>query len=884
MPRFVALTVALGALLSVQCHAADFPIYPGVKRLVAPGMDENVPGAVLVTSAAPRKVFDWYVARLKSAGWRIQVSEFETPGDSFAITAIQGPDDAQQIATLGGGKRDSGAGAQFSVMLIGPSVPNDVFKGIPTEQLKADPEPDKPEDNEPIPGMPTPEQLRKMETQMPPTPPNALQKAVMDYPRALETLLKATLAWTNNTTRPNLTAALKTVPPYVKAANALRTASSAAMSNAAGGSFAGVMWSKQIMTDIVVGLIVTGLETVRDKPAMAGKLQPIVKTQVRKLIDEDVRALKAGAREGERLAERAKQKDPGPTELDTVLTNEQIRATPETIYIPRTDLRVRSMWTSLPFYWKQVLKETATALRCWNAGCPDGCYADEDGVMHCKAFGAYPNDPNATAADIHCLQLPRTPEREMELLSHPMTLYCLLSLAIEVGDPAQLDAGGKITVSVDGEKLTEIPLEAIKRPFHGNVNPFDSAPTPYAPQIPSQKNILDQFAQATGLLFGDDAEKEYRATFRMPFVVSESAGGEFHGYTLFLQVGAPVGGSSVFSNPTAYGNCNFAEYWGRLLKIAEKSHPALEKDHKVTLRAEVGGIVSDGVEIKLPAAFKSLKDEVGAFDAWPGIEPDKWEFDRDLGPTPPKNAPDHTVIGIGISKEWIQTNTRKLAMVYTWLIFQDWVKALAMAGVDAVMGKIGKMLEDSAFKQAESVVEKSSGWKDITRKALGTLEDKLTDVEGIPNSTGSWLNSMIADKLSDLGYDKVTEAFGGDFLELAKQEKEKGVITIDLTKTGLKYAYQRQIAYHRRMIRQIGDTQLAFKSKVGDLVGKIQFARNIASVLSGGALKPLLIPVVAGEKGAAASLFVSDICAIKEIWKQVSLVENYLGQENSWIR
>ena len=254
-----------------------------------------------------------------------------------------------------------------------------------------------------------------------------------------------------------------------------------------------------------------------------------------------MKTFRAGIKEGERLAERAKQTAPGLTELDTPLTNEQIRATPETIYIPRTDLRVRSMWTPLPSYLKQVLKETATALRCWNAGCPAGCWSDDNSVMHCKAFGSYTSTPDAQPSDIHCLQILRTPEREVELLSHPMTLYCLLSLAVEVGDPAQLDAGGKITVTVDDEKLTEIPLEAIRRPFRGNVNPFDTVSVPGMPQIPASLNIVDQFAQAIGLLFGDNAEQQYRAAFRVPWVVSESAGGEFHGYTLFLQVGAPVG-------------------------------------------------------------------------------------------------------------------------------------------------------------------------------------------------------------------------------------------------------------------------------------------------------------------------------------------------------
>lgn len=879
-----ALMVASTSACARSSAQADFPIYPGVKRLVTPGAPADMPGAALVSRDAPRKVFDWYVARLKATSWELQTHEFETGDNAFAIIAMKGPDASRLIATVGGGKRDDAPGTTFTVMLIGEGVPSDQFTRIPVEETKPDePEPDK-DDDVRIPGMPTEDQLRQMERNMPPTPPSALQKAVLEYPKALEALLKATLNWANNTTRPNLTAALNTVPRYTKAANALRAASSASMSSAAGGSFAGVMWSKQVMTDLTVGMIVLGLEQVRDKPTLAARLQPIIKTQARSLMDEDVKTFRAGAKEGERLAERAKQKDPGPTELDTILTNEQIRATPETIYVPRVDLRVRSMWTPLPFYWKQVLKETATALRCWNAGCPDGCWTDDDGVTHCKAFGSYPNMEDPKPSDVHCLNILRTPEREVELLSHPMTLYCLFSLAIEVGDPSQLDKGGKITVMVDGEKLTEIPLEAIKRPFRGNVNPFEPIANVSVPQIPEQNNIVEQFAQAIGLLFGRDAEKEYRATFRMPWVVSESAGGEFHGYTLFLQVGAPVGGSSVMSSPMAYGSANFAEYWGRLLKIAEKNHPALEKAHKVTLQAEVGGIVGDRVEVKLPSAFRSLKDSVGAFSSWPGIEPDKWEFDRDLGPTPPKAAPDHTVVGIGISKEDIQTNTRKLAMVYTWLIFQDWVKALAMAGVDAVIGKIGSMLEDSAFKQAEKVVEKSSGWNDITRKALDTLEDKLTDVGDVPSSVSDWVHSTIGDKLADLGYDKVTEAFGGKFLELAKEEKEKGVITLDLTKTGLKHSYQRQIAYHRRMIRHIGDTQLAFKSKVDDLVGKVQFARNMASVLSGGALKPLLVPVIAGEKGAAASLFVSDICAIKEIWYQVRLIERYLDQPNSWLK
>ncbi len=869
--------------LSDAASADDFPIYPGVRRLAAPGMDENMPGAALVVRDAPRKVFDWYAARLKAASWEFQAKEFDSGSEQFTIVAMKGPDDSRTIATLGGGKRDDAPGTTFSVMLIGPDVSGEQFRKIPQETIKPDePEPEEKEEPVAIPGMPTQEELARMETQMPPTPPNALQKAIIGYPKALETLLKATLNWANNTTRPNLMAALKTVPQYVKAADALRAASSAAMQNSAGGAFAGVVWSKQIMTDIVVGMIITGLEEVRDRPAAASRLQPIIKTRVRSLLDEDVRTFRVGIKEGERLAERAKQKDPGPTELDTPLTNEQIRATPETIYIPRTDLRVRSMWTPLPFYWKQVLKETATALRCWNAGCPDGCYSDDNGVKHCKAFGSYGTIPDPKPSDIHCLHILRTPESEVELLSHPMTLYCLLSLAVEVGDPAQLDAGGKITVTVDGVKLTEIPLEAIKRPFRGNVNPFDVISAPNAPPVPASQNIADQFARSIGILFGDEAEQQYRATFRMPWVVSESAGGEFHGYTFFLQVGAPVGGSSVMSNPMSYGSSNFAEYWGQLLKIAEKTHPALEREHKVVLRAEVGGIVSDGVEIKLPAAFRSLKEEVGAFSKWPGTDPDTWTFEKELGPTPPKAVPDHTVLNIGIGKEDIQTNTRKLAMVYTWLIFQDWVKALAMAGADAVMGKIGDMLKDKAFKQAEQALEKSVGYKGVTRKAVESLANKLTDVSDLPVSHGDWIQKTIGDKLKDLGFGKVTEAFGGDFVKLAQEEKEKGVITLDLTKTSLIYDVQRQIAYHRRMIRHIGDTELAFKAKVDDLKGKVEFARNAISVLSGGSLKPLLAPVIAAEKGAAASVFVSDICAIREIWNQVRMVEKYLGQANSW--
>ncbi len=880
----MALLIAVAAcLLPSAVRADEFPVYPGVKRLPTPGAEEAMPGAVLVSRDAPRKVFDWYVARLKSASWKLQTGDFDAGTGRFTVMAMKGPDDDQVVASLAGGKREDGQGSTFTVMLIGRNVSGEPFRNIPVEEAK--PDDPEPEGNEPeikVPGMPTDERLRRMETEMPPTPPNALQKAILEYPKALETFLKATLNWANNTTRPDLTAALKTVSTYIKAADELRVQSYAAMKNPTGGAFAGVLWSKQVMTDLVVGTIITALEEVRDRPASAAKLQPIIKTSVRSLLDEDVRTFRAGIKEGDRLAERAKQKNPGPTELDTPLTNEQIRATPETIYIPRTDLRVRSMWTPLPFYWRQVLTETATALRCWNAGCPDGCRTDDDGVTHCKAFGSYTESPDPKPSDIHCLNLLRTPEREVELLSHPMTLYCLLSLAIEVGDPAQLDAGGKLTVTVDGEKLTEIPLEAIKRPFHGNMNPLDARSSPYAPPVPDHLNIVDQIAKATGLLFGEDAEREYRATLRAPWVVSESAGGEFHGYTFFLQVGAPVGGSSVMSNPMSYGTANFAEYWGRLLKIAEKTHPALEKDHKILLRAEIGGIVSDGVEIKLPAAFKGLKDEVGTFDGWPGTDPTTWKFDKELGPTPPKAAPDHTALNIGSGKEEIQANTRKLAMVYTWLIFQDWVKALAMAGVDAVMGKIGDMMKDPAVKQAEKALEQSVGYQGVTKKAIGALTKTLTDVQDLPGSVGDWVKGTIGDKLKDLGYGRVTEAFGGDFLKLAEEERKKGTITLDLTKTSLIYDIQRQIAYHRRMIRHIGDTELAFKAKVDNAVGKVQFVRNALSVLSGGSLKPLLAPVIAGEKGAAASLFVSDICAIREIWNQVRMVEKYLGQDNSW--
>lgn len=877
--------LVMAACVAPATRAAEFPVYPGAKRLIAPGMDPDMPGAVLVTPDAAKKVFDWHVARLKAAGWQIQTQEMDPTGDSFTVVAMKGEGAGQMIATVGGGKRDNAPGTQFTVMIIGDDKAGEAFRRIPTEELRPDePEKDEPDKDEPIPGMPTEAQIREMERAMSRTPPNALQKAAVVYPQALETLLKAVLNWANSTTRPNLTAALNAVPSYMKAADALRAASSAAMENDAGGSYAGVLWSKQILTDIVVGSIIMALEEVRSRPASAARLQPIIKTKVRSLLDEEVRALRAYVKEGDQLTERAKQKDPGPGELDTPLTNEQIRATPETIYIPRTDLRVRDMWTPLPAYWRQVLKDTAIALRCWNAGCPEGCYTDDDGVTHCKAFGSYKHDGEETPKDVHCLLLHRTREREVEMLSHPMTIFCLLSLAIEVGDPDQLVAGGKLTVTVDGEKLTEIPLEKLVRPHRGNVNLLQQAAAPNAPPIPADRNILEQIARGVGILFGDDAEQAYRATSRSPWVVAESAGGEFHGYTLFLQVGAPVGGTSVMSSPWSYGSSSFAEYWQNLLRIAEKTHPALEREHKVKLRAEIGGIVSDEVEIRLPAAFRSLKDEVGVFPSWPGSSPDTWDFERELGPVPAKSVPDHTPLAIGTPAEDIQTNTRKMAMVYTWLIFQDWVKALATAGMDLAFSNIKKMLSDKAVQQAEKALAGSAGWAGVTRKALTAIGNKLTDVNDLPNSPRDWLRSSIGDKMKELGYNKLAEAFGGDFLKLAEEERKTAVLSMDLTKTGLRYSVQRQVAYHRRMIRHIGDTQLAFKKKVDRLVSDVQFVRNLASALSAGTLKPFLAPVIAGERGAAASLLVSDICAVREIWKQVSFVENYIRQENSWIR
>jgi len=354
-------------------------------------MDANMPGAVLVTTDNPRKVFDWYVARLKAAGWQLQAQEFDASAKSFALTAMKGSPEQQQIATLAGGVREGAAGSQFTVMLIGPSVSADTFKGIPTEQLSTEPEPDKPADTDPIPGMPTPEQIRRMERTMPKTPPNALQKGAGEYPASLEKFLKATIAWADNPTRANLMAALAAAPAFARAADGLRASSAAAMRGKVGASFAGVLWSRQVMTDVVVGMIITSLEAVRDKPALAATLRAPIREQARKLLDEDVKAFRAMGKQGDRLVERIKQKGPGPDELDTVLTNDHIRATPETIYIPRTDLRVRSMWTPLPSYWKQVLREAATALRAWNAGCPDGCTVDDDGVTHCKACGPCPN-------------------------------------------------------------------------------------------------------------------------------------------------------------------------------------------------------------------------------------------------------------------------------------------------------------------------------------------------------------------------------------------------------------------------------------------------------------------------------------------------------------
>ena len=131
-----------------------------------------MPGSVFVARDAPRKVFDWYVSRLKSASWSLQASEFDSDTDQFTIVAMKGPDDARIIATRAGAKRDDAPGTTFTIMLVGPDVSGDQFRSIPKETPKPDdPEPEEKDEPITIPGMPTEEQLRQMETQMPPTPP-----------------------------------------------------------------------------------------------------------------------------------------------------------------------------------------------------------------------------------------------------------------------------------------------------------------------------------------------------------------------------------------------------------------------------------------------------------------------------------------------------------------------------------------------------------------------------------------------------------------------------------------------------------------------------------------------------------------------------------------
>ncbi|MBM3497022.1 MAG: hypothetical protein FJX72_22280, partial [Armatimonadetes bacterium] len=100
-----ALMVASTSACARSSAQADFPIYPGVKRLVTPGAPADMPGAALVSRDAPRKVFDWYVARLKATSWELQTHEFETGDNAFAIIAMKGPDASRLIATVGGGQR-----------------------------------------------------------------------------------------------------------------------------------------------------------------------------------------------------------------------------------------------------------------------------------------------------------------------------------------------------------------------------------------------------------------------------------------------------------------------------------------------------------------------------------------------------------------------------------------------------------------------------------------------------------------------------------------------------------------------------------------------------------------------------------------------------------
>ncbi|BBM82356.1 hypothetical protein [Candidatus Uabimicrobium amorphum] len=903
----------------------SFPVYPQSQQIQEQSFPiPNFAQVTLINKEDCTQIYNWYNAQLKNKGWKI-IQQQPTTGKQkrWGIVAKY----EKVTATIRGNWQHRDKHSRFKISIIGPGIHQKIFSQVPQHKPKvvekkphnttpANPQDEK-EDLEDInktlqklfgKKIPFIDRLPKTEKEqrefeqlmdkmgealdkgekMDPkaiskvlqrllgkkvpipqlnpqdmqaltkTPPNKFQSAMTEFPHEVEPLLQALENFCLKSDSVSINRVLYQAMRCRHYNRRLdKEAKKWAKKNM--GSAASV-FAMSAQLDMSIGIAVTGVERIKENLELLSVVKPQICELVQQIRNKQMPLITATMKSTSQLIEVAKRKeqDGGPdTPIKKVILQKSRQH-----YQPKTTLTVTKHWTPTKEYWAQILPKTWIALRCWNMGCPDRCISQD----YCLAF-----QDKEHCARTNGVRGKDNIENRMAALSDPMTLYGLTSLTVEVGDPQQLQQGGYVRFWINGDFLMDIALDQQTRPFVPAQNIQDLGKD-------GGVNIFDGFANNIEQTYGSDAAEYYKTSARYPRAVSESSGGEFNGYVLFVPVG--VGGvdddnASLVVIPYVG---QVASLLKRIVSIARNNHPALERPHKVSIQAVVGGHQSQVHEFTIPSVFQQLSESAGTWDAWPGGDPQEWKFNAVLGSPPEPKCPAKMDIKKAANK--MLEDSKKLAKAYQWLIYKYWLEKIRDLGIKKLMEKFTGGSLKSYQKLVNGTKGKYVGFQHYSKKGFNKLTDFI--FENLDTTAAEWANQNIQDSIQQAATEQFDAKIGKKFWQEAEQRRRRYIITKDLTCRSLRISAIRRLQYHRWRIMVAGETALQLQEKWGDLDSIIGAPTSFIGTIGGPLAQKMMLPVTSFQYSGAATLLLSNLNAIREIDRHLNAINNILGYPHSY--
>ena len=778
-------------IIAASCVVAQeksvFPVYPGATvSSISPIFDQTI-YAIISTRDNLEKVGEWYLSSLKQAGWRIQEEDVGEYEDGWVINAIHKAHDLEAEMNTNVLQNT----LTVMIMVQGKGVHREIFGGehpsvgrveggklVDDEGLSGDPGVAFPEELESY--FASSDDLFKLLDEFCLEP--SVQKAQQIVAKIEDYMIASEVAG------------------YVLSDRALSQDNPFAASAYVAGS----------TMDFQIGFMCFFLETAIDEPERFDELVEQVCSMKNSLKNDQM----------PRMIELAKASEVLSKELEdygywnyfaepTIMTDDFIVEVGETPPEYSTTLTVTRLFTPSNEFWAGRLQETWINLRNWNAGCPEGDRSiDTDGdgwddALDCKSFGLIPFDDEIR----HCLGLPRTQEREIEFLSDPMTVYCMVALAVEVGNYEQLLSDGELRIWVNNELLMTVvlPGDNLKR---ASVNPWDYQS---ALEMQGTSNPLgvpaEPFLNGVRLVYGDEAADYYRAAYRYPPSVSEATGGEFNGFVFFLHIGEPI--ILLAEDPNdgvillSGSKDDIATQYLKFMNLARKNHPALEKNNRIRIQAIAGGVPGNIVEFTMPAVFSNLPEQIGTWEHWPSERPvSEWGFGEELGEAPLPDVKPRIEITPGSGMAMLEEN-KKYAVLCMLHVLEHWVKMVQEMTIEAVVKKAtstetmptpGSNAFLKCFGQTNggryiaNVVDNLKNWYPQHASAAASEYFSKT----LLNLTGEYMGKTI------------DVATGNTLFLTGKQLAGQIDIEEDVTFRGLTAEAKMRISHHRYLMWQMG--------------------------------------------------------------------------------